>query len=70
MPTDFEEESRSPLYLTLEEHYCYDLKDVVPIDDVKNGVKNAWLPEGLHASGSKVRFTSGCSATITSLGLY
>ena len=55
MPTDFEEESRSPLYLTLEEHYCYDLKDVVPIDDVKNGVKNAWLPEGLHASGSKVR---------------
>jgi len=47
-------ECRTPVYFSLEEHYCCDPRQVVPIDDEKNGMKNAWLPAGLQASATIV----------------
>jgi hypothetical protein len=40
---------RKPIYLTLEEHYCYNANAVVPCDLSESGVINAWLPHDLQA---------------------
>ncbi|KAJ3516228.1 hypothetical protein NLJ89_g1251 [Agrocybe chaxingu] len=50
LPKKFDAECRSPLYLTIEEHYCDDIRAAVPHDDPTNGMKNAWLPHNLQAT--------------------
>jgi len=46
---------RKPMYLTLQEHYCCDVNDVVPCDLSDSGVKNAWLPHDLQSIETPVR---------------
>ncbi|CAA7262022.1 unnamed protein product [Cyclocybe aegerita] len=53
LPKEFDAECRSPLYLSIEEHYCYDIKAAVPRDDLANGMKNAWLPRNLQATATR-----------------
>ena len=47
-------QTRKPLFFIFEEHYCYDVKAVVPQDDLANGMKNAWLPEDLQLAETQV----------------
>lgn len=46
---------RKPMYLTLEEHYCYNANAVVPSDTSESGVMNAWMPRDLQAIETPVR---------------
>ncbi|TFK71192.1 hypothetical protein BDN72DRAFT_765393 [Pluteus cervinus] len=46
--------SQTPLYLTLQEHYCLDMDSVVPSDKPENGTANAWLPEGCQLNHHSV----------------
>jgi len=36
-----------PLYIKLEEHYCYDLRAIVPMSPSEHETDKAWLPEDL-----------------------
>ncbi|KDR78266.1 hypothetical protein GALMADRAFT_65132 [Galerina marginata CBS 339.88] len=47
-------DTRKALYITLEEHYCYDIRSAVPMDDKENGSNNAWLPTDLVATETDV----------------
>lgn len=58
--------ARKPLYFIFEEHYCYDPKAVVPQDDPRNGMKNAWLPEDLKLSETQVGV---CCQSMTAIPL-
>lgn len=59
-------DTRKPLYLTIEEHYCYDIRSVVPADFEKNGIKNAWLPEDLVVRKTGVGYFLFCSKFVIS----
>ena len=50
----FEHEARRPLFMTLEEHYCYSGATAVPIDHLENGTANAWLPSDIRVDRTKV----------------
>ncbi|KAG6810524.1 hypothetical protein H0H92_011470 [Tricholoma furcatifolium] len=45
-PPEFSTAGRNPLYMSLQEHYVCDPDAVIPIPDVVEGSKNAWLPAG------------------------
>ncbi|KAK0457117.1 uncharacterized protein EV420DRAFT_1551521 [Desarmillaria tabescens] len=45
-PLELEAVSRRPFYVTLQEHVCYNIDQVIPKDASENGNMNAWLPSG------------------------
>ncbi|KAK0200783.1 hypothetical protein DFS33DRAFT_1386705 [Desarmillaria ectypa] len=45
---ELEDVSRRPFYVTLQEHVCYNVDQVVPNDALENGNINAWLPSGFR----------------------
>jgi len=51
---NFDCECRTPVFFRIEEHYCCDQREVIPIDDAANGMKNAWLPAGLTVNSTEV----------------
>ncbi|KAF8970671.1 hypothetical protein BDZ97DRAFT_1902010 [Flammula alnicola] len=48
MPNGSDLQYRKAVYLTIEEHFCYDENSAVPRDDPENGITNAWLPTDLQ----------------------
>ncbi|KAJ6625940.1 hypothetical protein B0H10DRAFT_2211476 [Mycena sp. CBHHK59/15] len=47
-PENMEIFCRQPLYITLQEHFCYRAREKVPHDCPEDGMKHAWLPQSVE----------------------
>ncbi|KAF9484157.1 hypothetical protein BDN70DRAFT_903795 [Pholiota conissans] len=64
--------ARKALYISLEEHFCYDECSAVPRDDPESGTTNAWLPPDIRAVETEagMQFSDGKGSFNTKYETY